>query len=113
MSCKQHNFQDVMSCFDREGIAACLSHVQKHSVLVYICAWHRHVRDAFDWHCKTPDSVLIVLCWLAVEEVIIALVQWYQKYTFVLDDKLLTEPLEFGPGMLVSPKAVPVTIKLR
>lgn len=27
--------------------------------------------------------------------------QRYQKCTIVLDDKLLTEPLESGPGMLV------------
>lgn len=62
--CTQHNSK-VMSCFGHDGIAACLSHVQKHSVLVYICAWYKDVRNAFD--CKIAN-ILIVLCWLVGEE---------------------------------------------
>lgn len=63
---------------------------------------HRYVNIPLD---------VTVLC--AVEEVIIVLVRLYQKYSFELDDKLLKGPLEFGPGRLASPKALPVTIKLR
>lgn len=70
-------------------------------MLVYSCTWHKIIRNAFAWHCINVIFEITVLC--AVEEVIIALVRLYQEYSFELDDKLLKETLEFGPGMLVSP----------
>ena len=48
-----------------------------------------------------------------VEEAIIALVRLYQRYTFVLADKLLTGPIELRQGITVSSTEVPVTVKLR
>lgn len=49
----------------------------------------------------------------AVEEVLIAIVRLYQKYTFELDSKLLNGATEFKQGITVSPKEVPVTARLR
>ena len=48
-----------------------------------------------------------------MEEAIIAIVRLYQRYTFVLDGKLLTRPVELRQGITVSPKEVPVKVKLR
>lgn len=49
-----------------------------------------------------------------MEEVIIALVRLYQKYTFVLDARLLNSPVEIrAAGITLSPKELLVTVKAR
>jgi len=67
---------------------------------VEICTWHAFF-----------NSLLISP---AVEEAIIALVRLHQKYTFMLSDKLMTQPLELKQGITISPKGgLPVTVVSR
>lgn len=68
--------------------------------------------------CALSSAIfhLALICFIppAVEEAIIALVRLYQKYTFTLSDKLMTQPLELKQGITISPKGgLPVTIVLR
>lgn len=48
-----------------------------------------------------------------MEELLIAIVRLYQKYTFELDAKLLNGVPELKPGITVSPQEILVTAKLR
>lgn len=66
--------------------------------------------------CISPSGthLLILVFHTAVEEAIIALVRLHQKYTFMLSDKLMTQPLELKQGITISPKGgLPVTVVSR